>query len=391
METKEAKSVGEWFELLPSQEDRKRLIEIAEVAVFAENAIWMEWRLSDPIDAVEMARRKSVKTETGKWPKLDRLELKGARNGLTWTKFSGALCPGLKSYVYDAIANRVAKLYRKKRLQLLTFDERLPTSDKLRIQFREIACRIVHHPDNPDWFRVQFMLDNRGPMLLDFKCRGKSKFTIDWLNELADSGENPSGGCLSARKNRGKLVWQFSVSRIPREAENAKVDAIPGRKLIVWAPLDQREFLICEVEPVSGRPWRHQVESADMISVKRRAEHLRVSMGRNYHQSPKSSAHGHGRERAIVGKAKFSRRYERRVRDWIENRSAAIVRFAVDCRCEELHMENLSKRQTNKLALGDFPYYRLCLRVKQKAESAGIKFKLINGFESLKSRLSEVG
>lgn len=423
MKTKEPKSVGEWFELLPSAEDRSRLLEIAKISLFAENAIWMEWRLADPLSPIEarqfkadyaaymraksahdawVKKKKDTKDKTEKKqlgpepevpekPTTPNLDLKTARNGLSWTKFAGSLCPGLKSYVYDAIVNRVGTLYRKasKRLAFLTFDERLPTSKQLRIQFREKACRIVHHPENPEWFRVQFTLDGGQPLLMDFKCRGKSPFTIDWLNELADSGANPSGGCISSRKKRGKLVWQFSVSRTPREGENEQVKPIEGRRLVCWAPLDQHEFMICEVEPLNGRPWRFNIESADMIFLKRKAEQLRSTMGRNYHQSRDSASHGHGRARAIRGKRPFAGRYERRCKNWIENRSAAVVRFAVQARCQGLWWEDLSKREPRKLALGDFPYYQLGLRVKQKAEASGLTFKLLKNLENLKERLGE--
>jgi len=391
VKTKESKSVGEWFELLPSDEHRKELLRIARIASFAENSVWMEWRCGDPVTGPDMARRQAEKESTGEWPKLEAWNPKTARTGESWCKFAGALCPGLMSYIYDAIANSVATLYRQKRLKLLTFQERLATRNDLQIRFRENACRVLRHPEVNGWFRFQLSLAKGPPMVIDFKCRGKSPHTIDWLNELADSGEAPSGGMISARRKKGRLQWQIALSRVPREGENEQVKPISGRVLWVWAPIDQAEFLRCQVHPVPGRPWLHRIEAHDLIRVRKRFDVERRRMGRNYAQSTESAAHGHGLHRAINRKEFHKGRYDRRCKDWIENRSAEIVRFAIKSRCEELHMEKLSNRDPTRLALGPFPYFQFVLRTVQKARSAGLKTAKFTDFETIEKRLTGGG
>lgn len=371
-------------------------MDVARVATFAENAIWMLWRKHDPITGLDMVRMRQVKQETGKWPKLEPYKLEKTPEGETPTTIAKALCPGLPSCIYDAIANQVAKLYMKNRFAYLNFSERLPMGRDLRIRFREKATQIRRDPENPQFFQIGLKLTSPEPgktttVWFGLKLRGCSEWTYRWLDDLASTGNPVSGGTISARKKRGRTVWQIALARPRMEGERKKVHPVPGRELICWAPPDADECLWCEVSPRKGKPWRLRVESNDMVLVKKAYERTRRHMGRNYHQSPYNSAHGHGRRRAIQGKERFSGRYNRRVKDWIENRSAAIVRFAVDARCETIRFEELTKRDPKTLRLGSFPYYQLISRIQQKAKDAGIAFKLFEDISSLEARLKNAG
>jgi len=411
METKEAKTVGEVFDLLIGDQERDRLAAIAALAVPLKNAVWLEWRMADPVSVHEALQFKAAYREYGKakkahadWAKNEKkgpepqipdkptmrpLELKTARCGVSWSKWAGSQAPELMSYVTDAIANRVSALYRQNRLAYLTFDDRVPFSDQPQILFREKACRIVRDERRDDWYRVVMTLDRKGPMSMAIRPKGASPHTRAWLAEMADSGAFPSGGMISARRRRGKRLWQISLSRVPREGENQTTDPVAGRTLIVWAPPDQQEFLRCEVSPINARPWRITIEGHDLLRLKRRADDDRRRMGRNYHQSPASASHGHGRERAIRGKLQFAGRYARRVKDWIENRSMEVARFAVETRCESVMFENLSARDPSRLLLGDFEYYTLVNRMVQKCRAAGLKTSMFTDLETIKRMLGQ--
>lgn len=396
METKEPKTVGEVFDLLIGPEERDRLTAIAKLAVPLKNAAWLEWRMADPITLHDAIAFKAAYREFGQakkqhaeWtkkkkgpepkipdkPTLPTLDLKKARCGLGWSKWAQSLAPELMSYVTDAIANRVSKLYRQNRLAYLTFTDRVPFSDHPQILFREKACRIVHDDRRQGWYRVVLTLDRKGPLNIAIRPKGASRATREWLEEMATSGAFPSGGTITARRRRTKQLWQISLSRIRREGEREKVHPIPGRTLLVWAPPDQQEFLRCLVqpEPENSPPWQHTIEGHDLARLKRRAEDDRRRLGRNYHQSPQSAAHGHGRNRAIQSTTRFADRYRRRVLNWIENRTAEIVRFALQAHCELLRVENLSGRDPSKLRLGSFPYREFLNRLAQKGRDAGLQ------------------
>lgn len=392
----DTKNVGEVFDLLidRNKEARDLLLEVAKKATYAENAIWMIWRHNDPVSAVDLVHMREEKERTGKWPKLPAYKLEKTPEGESPTKIAAALCPGLSSYVYDAVSNAVTKLYLKNRLSYLGFWERLPVSKDLRIRFRERAVQIRRNPENPQWFQIGLGLvsENRkiGVTWCDLRTGGKSEFTKRWLEAVADGEQDyvTSGGVISARRKKGKMRWQITQARPRMVDERQKVEPVEGRSLVCYAPLDQGEFMTCEVAPVRGRPWRMHVESNDLLTVKIAYDKLRRRMGGNYHQSPYSSAHGHGRRRAIRGKMAFSGKYERRVNDWIENRSAAIVGFAVETRCGEIRFEKLTDREPHTLRLGAFPYFKLIERTKQKAADAGISFKVFTDFETVRKQLS---
>ncbi len=400
MAEKGSKCVGEVFRLLLNREKeaREKLFGLASLTTYAENAIWNLWRLHDPVTAVDMVRRRQVKEETGKWPKMEPYSLKKTPDGLTPTKIAGALCPGVASMVYDAIANAVAKGYMKKRCEFLTFSERLPVAKDLRIRFRAEAVRIRRNPVNPEWFQVGLAFWAPKPRHVETEwvdiltgVGRKSPATMAWLADVADGKATTSGGVISTRRVKGKVQWQITQARERRvaeeggHAERAKVEPLPDRELVCSAPLDNEEFMICEVEGLPGRPWRFVVESNDFIVTKKRNQRHRVAMGANYHQSPENAAHGHGRRRAMQAQMEFRRRYEARVRDWIENRSMAIVRFAIESRCGVIKFENLTKLDPKDLRLGSFPYFQFITRTQQKAKDAGIKFVLL---EPLPRRLA---
>lgn len=392
------KKVGEVFDLLLkcNQPARDTLLASARTATFAENALWLLWRLHDPVTPGEFVRRRAVKEATGKWEKLPVYRLEHLPDGETPTKIAGHLCPGLPSCVYDAIANSVARLYMKNRMAYLGFWERLPMCKDLRIRFREKAVLMRRNPDHPRWFQVGLRLTSpcKGKTeitWMDFHTGGKSEHTLRWLADVCDGKALPSGGCVSAKKKHGVLRWQFTQARPRYEGEREQVHPVPGRSLVCYAPPDGEEFLYMQVTPVRGRPWRQAIESNDMLLLKMRDARLRQAMGRNYHQSPYSSAHGHGRTRAIRGKLAFSSRYERRVNSWIENRSAAIVSFARDMKCEKIQFEKLTERDPSTLRLGSFPYFRLMERTKQKAADAGIDWATFADFESIMGLLSGDG
>jgi hypothetical protein len=374
---------------MPNADTRTALIEVARLATFAENAIWMLWRLHDPITATDMVERRRVKDETGKWPKMEKYVLRDCPEGGTPTTIAKSLCPGLYSYVYDAIANQVSKLYRKKRFAYLTFQERLPCSRNLRIRFRERAIVVG---TNDKGYELGFYAKQGEVLRIPVKTAGKSKYTQRWLGELAESGDHPSGGTITLKRRRGKWEWQIALARPRYEDERPRVtEPIEDRSLVCWAPVDQAMFLRCQVAPQNGRPWRIHVVSSDLSQVKRRWDKKRRAMGWNYRQSEDSAAHGHGRERAIRDKLGYSERYENRVTNWIEERTAAIVRFARQCRCSRIQCEDLAARDPSTLRLGSFPYYRLVLRIGEKAKDAGLKFSKFSGFEKVESLINGDG
>lgn len=398
-EQKKKKNVGCVFDLLlgkgPS-DTKADLIRAATESVYCENAVWQTYRLYDPVTAAEFARIRNVVREAkarqdelrkkdpkatvpeAKWPKLPEFKLSDIPEGASPTKIAKALAPSLSSCVYDAIANHCFKLYMKQRFELLSFRRRLPVSDDLRIRFREKAIKIQRDDRNPEWFKIEiklFMEPKAHRLVIPIGARGASPFTIRWLGECADDGIHPSGGMISARRKKGKLVWQISLSRSRYEGELETVKMpIAGRVLDIEAPVDQEVFLKCSVDTGGKRPWGFPIEGHDLLQTKIGAEIRRQRMGRNYAQSPMNSAHGHGRNNVLRSKRPFSEQYRNRVTNWIENRTAFIVAEAVKMKCERIRMEDLVSRDSKTMLLGSFDYSRFTLRLQQKAKAAGIDF-----------------
>jgi hypothetical protein len=378
-----SKSVGETFVLMPTAEQRDWLKEIARQCTFAENAIWMEWRVNDPVQPAEVFDWPRIKEATGKWPKMPAYKLDGM-----WD-LAKSLCPAVNGNVFGAIANHVRKHYPQKRWQYLRYDDRIPIARDLRIRFRERAIRVRRCPNEPRWFEIGLRLTDGDTQWMGIKPKGASHFTWEWLAHLADQDGKPSGGTISLVRKKRKWVWQLSLARERGEGEREAVDAIPDRWLEVTAPIESESFLRCEVKwpEKTGRPWATHIESNDIIRMKLRHDHLRKVMGANYHQSPRSNSRGHGRQRAIACKMPFSERYENRIKNWIENRSMAVVQCAIEAQCGIVRMENLTERDPQTLALGEFPYFRFMARVEQKCEEAGITFKKLGGLDKAKKAL----
>lgn len=369
------KNVGETFLLIPrSIDDVKWLYEIARRYTYVENAMWLEWRLRDPVQSADVAQRMQVYQETGKWPKLPPYLLESS------TALARTLAPGLRSIVYGSAANHVRKLYSKKRAKYLSFLERIPMSKNLRIRFRELAVRIYRSERNERWFEVGFSFDMGEERRFGLKLRGATEHTWNWLAEMADTEAHPSGGALTVVKHKKKNTWQLALSRSRRSGEREQVDAIPGRRLAVYAPLEGIPFLKCTVEwdgKKSGLPWQMQIESNDLIRTRRINEEKRRLYGKVFHQSPNAARHGHGRARALRPQIDLSSRYENRVKNWIENRTSAIIQFALQARCEAVYMENLVERSPRTMCLGDFPYYQFMLRLECKCKDVNIAFKKV--------------
>lgn len=397
--------IGEVFELMlgrgPS-DTKATLTRAAIEALYAENAMWNLYSLHDPVTAGDFAemrkareaaqdeenhRAKSEKRAAKKirWPRLAeyrRLSVK--EEAASPDRICKRLCPSLSSNIYSAICQHVFKFYHKSRFEFLAFRKRLPVSDDLRIRFREKAVRITRDERNPAWFRVEMTLfrdpDRPGrclpPTIVAIATRGKSRWTNEWLGRCADEKTHPSGGMISARRKRGKLVWQISLSRERENGERRQVvDPVAGRTLTCEAPLEQEAFLRCCVDFDNGRPWCFAIEGHDLLNTKIAAEKMRRERGRNYAQSPNSAAHGHGRNAVLRSKMAFGERYENRVKDWIENRTIYIVQKAIEMKCSAIRMEELTTRDPHKLLLGSFPYYQFINRLKCKTIEAGLDFK----------------
>jgi hypothetical protein len=402
---KQPKNCGEVFDLMPNKEQKDVLYRVANVATFAENAMWEAWRRCDPLTGLEVAAMKAHRNEYGKWPKIERWALGNGKprtnssgqelkttapaKGLTPTTYAKALCPGLRSYVYDAIANQVAKLYQKHRFELLTYQRRLPVGQHLRIRFREKAVKISVQDAEKGWYQAELLLEQGPALVVPIKTVGKSAACMEWLAELAEYGHNPSGGTITLRRKRGKNVWQLCLARSRRPGEREQVkDIVAGRTMTVWAPIVQEAFLRWQI-PLHNRAIGGEIEGHDLLAMKHRDEQVRRQMGRHYRQTHRGGGIGHGRTRAIAGKLRFRGRYERRVHDWIENRSAEIVKIAAEFRCELVQVENLSARDPSKLLVGSMPLYRLTQRIEQKAHAVGIKTKVFTDIESADRLFSE--
>lgn len=400
--------VGEWFKVLADREQTALLWRIGREATRCHDALWRTWARLDPVSPLDMEslqREHQPKYKAwvdggkkGQKPKfvLPPWKKFTTPDGLTSTTLAKALCPNLQSWVYDAIANRVAKQYLKQRFQILTGQRRIPVCGHEQIFFRNAHARIVRDPDNPNWFRLQAkMLKDEAPLLLPISTIGKSDGCMAWLNALADDPKGfTSGGCLSVKRVRGKLKWNLALTR---ERYDWEVDAVAspkvGRELVIWAPLDQSEFLLCEVQPVKGRPWRWNVEAHDLIQMRIAYAERRKRMQANWRQSPHSAAHGHGRRRAMAGLTKMEDRYLHRVTDWIENRTTDLVRGAIRAKCEGIRIEKLTDRDPHSLRVGDFQYFRFLTRLEQKSETAGLKFRTFASLEEARDaeELVEIG
>lgn len=411
---------GEVFDMMTGKgfNDTTRTLErAAREATYCENATWQTYRLRDPITATQFAAmREDVRTRKAaakaeyeqavadaiaagktkkqiekitmreeKWsiPKIDMktfLRKAKAPEGPTTHMVAANLCPTLASCIYSAISHHIPGLYIKNRFKYLEFSNRLPVCGDLRIRFRERAIRILPDERNPDWFKVEIKLfreprDHR--LVIPIKTSGKSLATLRWLRELSESRKHPSGGMISAKRRKGKLQWQISLSRNRYEGEVAMVkDPIPGRSLVIAVPEDRRNFLVCEVEPSSGpRPWRFEIEGHDLLHTKELDKKRRRQFGANYRQSPDNAAHGHGRNNVLRSKRPFGERYENRCKNWIENRTKYIVNEAMRLRCESVKIEKLTEiKDTSQMLLGPFQYFKFLDRLKAKVVAARMKF-----------------
>ncbi len=390
----EPKNVGMVFDLLVDKnpDAREALMRIAKMSTYAENALWLQWRLHDPVSAADFRAAQQLR-EAGEKFKLPNYKLQEAA-GMSPDLFCKKLCPGLTSRVYDSVANHVSRLYRQKRWAYLSFWERLPMCKDLRIRFRGEGIEFRPHPENPQWVQVGLAFekdaDGKCPRLwLDVRPRGRNPLASRWLQEVIAGTRATTGGEIVRRRRGGRWCWQMQQAREAYPGEHEQVDPIPGRVLVCYAPLNQEEFLYCQVSPVNGRPWRIAIEGHDFVLTKLRDRERDRRMGRNYHQSPLNSAHGHGRDRAIQGKR--GGRYENRSRTWIENRSLAVVQFALETRCEKIECEDLTKRDPARLLLGSFDYSRFLTRIEQKAARAGIGFSKFASLEKALAALKTAG
>lgn len=412
------KTVGEWFTILTKKRRGLDVIlaAIAKRATFTENAMWRLWLAADPVgpqtvrqrlDEWKAKRKQAVAdqehaqaienamaAETGEAPK-EILVGKVTMPPLPPVKLGHAcriaktLCGGVGSGIYDGIANNVAKNYLKKRWNILRFEERLPHVTKPHIRFRDKAVTLRRQPDNERWFEVGLKVKKGQTLWLPIDIKGKKPETYVWLNTLADSGEAISGGCISARRRKGKLYWQISLSREGGNGERFGVyEPKFKRRLYVWAPMNQAEdFLRCQVEPLNGRPWREHVDARPIRNRKIGLTQRRRRISQHHRQDSASAAKGHGRRRLLQGQEELGRRNNNINDSCCEEISTAIVSFAVRTQCEAICIEKLTDRRPNKLQLGRFPYFRIAQRVKEKAPKA-MKIKEFPSLETTQNELT---
>lgn len=373
-----AKTHGMVFRLwLPAGTDlNARLWKIAHLSSFAENTLWRYFLAGDPATGLDV-QRNGIKGPDGKYPKLPEYRPTLMPDGKTAYLSAASMCPELLSHVPCEVSNRVFKLYLKQRWEILTGRRSLPRLKDPCIRFRGLAIRItstqVVLDDGREVTRYGIVANFekiKCAMLIELQSRGQSRFTLDWLQRLAESGEHPSSGTISRRGNH----WQISLSRALEPGEREAVrDAVPGRELVVYAPADQDVAIRCTVIPQNGRPWAWNVEDADLLAMKLAHAARRKAMGHHRAQTHEGGMLGHGRGRALLGTKAMRQKYGNRVDDWIENRTTEIVNWAVTNKCEGLRLEDLGKRDPKTLRLGSFPYYMLAERLKQKAKTAGLK------------------
>jgi len=338
-----------------------------------------EAKIKDPAKlktAVQKIRKERPKIERTKLPDY---RLKDTPDGETPTKIARNLCPGVHSCCYDGVANYVTKTYLRYRMEFLVGRRSLPRSKNIRLRMHKKGVWIRKDQARPGEFQIGLSLQTGGQAWMGLGLRRASKPWRDWLEKLATETGNP---CNATVTLRGKQ-WSVGLARPTVEDDREKVvEPVAGRMLQVTAPMDQETFLMCEVQPkCTTQPIRMRVEDANIIREKLRYDAVRRTRGRHWAQG--GGRHGHGRVKARSGIEQATLRYERRKNDFIEQRSAAIVSFAVKMRCSELHMENLVDREPTTLRMGSFDYYRFITRVQQKAQAAGLKFVKIPALSSV--------
>lgn len=393
------KNVGISLRMFTDTETGDYLWQVAKEATFAENALWDLWRKHDPVSYLDILRMTQEREETGKWPKLPPYVLADAEEGATAHFVGKNLCPNLTGHVSAGVVNQVRKLYGKLRWKILWNTQRMPKAFDPRIRFRERAIRIVRQKwtdkegRTHDGFGVRCRFLRSGDAVIPISTQRMNRHHLAWLERWAEINQGPCGGTVMLKMVRGKKRWFIALARERADGEIRRVDdPVEGRCCYVYAPLPEstREAaFVMEIQPTpNGRPWREEIEAHDLVRVKIRWQKRNEQQGRNYRQSrDRSASKGHGEDRRMRSKKPDARRYGNQCDSWIENRSRAIVDFAINTRCCEVLMEDLVKRDSRTMRLGEFPYYQFMLRTQQKAEEAGLKFRTIANLDEVFSSL----
>lgn len=434
------KNVGRWFKMLPDKETSSLLADIAKETTFAEDTLWELWRKYDPVSPFEAAAMRqqheddmvvyrakldewkrehdawesAQAEEAGEpkkpppphWPKLPPYFLKDVPEGESGWEIAKALCPSVNGNIFGAVANHVRKLYCKTksyRRPILYGEKRLPKASEPRIRFRDRAIRIRRH----DWtdkhgqthpgYAIIFRWNNGESVTIPIIARKESDAGIRWLEYWCDQNAGPCGGVIYRKQTHSRKEWRIALARPREESEIVKVKSpIGGRELCVYAPLptsNREDFLLLDVIPQPNRmPWRMGIESNDLILTKLRMEERKRRQGRAFAQSRETSSasRDHGRVRRERSRQNSRRKYGQRCNSWIENRSRAIVDFALRSKCSGIAMENLTERDSQTLRLGEFPYFRLMDRTQQKAVEAGLEWRTFRDLSTISKALVKV-
>lgn len=381
---------------LPKERERcyevaKMLGQAADAYMFCENLLWSTWRLHDPCTLQEVVAAVEHKRETGKYPSLPKYM--GVRpDGVDPSTYLRSLCPDVHGSIIDQACNWVSGKYRNNsnRWGILFYRKSLPCARSPVIRIKgQTGVWLRRQPDNPQWFQVGVCLlkgkhtRKTAPLWLDISLKGANEWTRDFLAERADEGTGLPSISLHQKKRRGKKIWQLAITRPRRDGERDQVNPIAGRFLFCYPPAKQNVALECEILPLNGRPWRMPIQDRDIYQTKKVYEKRRKTMGANYRQSPSGSVRGHGRQRAIRGKLPLSERYKNRIKSWIEERTRAIVDFAIEARCEMVCLQDFAKLKPSELRLGSFPYDQFETRLKAKSDEAGLDFKVLSDTKAI--------
>jgi len=393
------KKVGISLRMFTDKTTGDYLYDVAREATFCENALWDLWRMRDPVTYLDIQAMNAEREATGKWPKLPKYSLKDAAEGKTPHFIGKNLCPNLTGHVTAGVVNQVRKLYGKLRWKILWNTQRMPKASDPRIRFRERAIRIERHVwtdkegREQRGFAVRCRFLRSGDAVIPISTRRMNKHHLAWLEHWAGVKAGPCGGMVMTKTVRGKKRWFIALARERADGEIRRVlDPVEGRCCYVYAPLPEsgsEAALVMRVQPTpNGRPWREEIEAHDLVRVRLRWREKNEQQGRNFHQSrERSAASGHGEKRRMRSKKPDARRYGNQCQAWIENRSRAIVDFAINTRCCEVLMEDLVARDSRTMRIGEFPYYQFMLRTQQKAEEAGLKFRKIANLDGVFSAL----
>ena len=194
----------------------------------------------------------------------------------------------------------------------------------------------------------------------------KNVSIVKALDYMIESKYFPIITIINSKKND----WEahFGVCLLKKNLDTK----VEGRFLDIAVSPNENIFLT--MAPSDHPDWVYNMGFQDVRSIVKQFEERRKSIQNKYRVTPHASRRGHGRKRVLAPLDKLTEKRNNFQDTWNHQRTAFIVKKAIQSKCVGIRIEDLCQVESIKL-MGKWTYFDFMNKLEYKAKAAGLSFE----------------